>query len=237
MMKAAEKLKKSGKIRFFGFSTHARSVVPALLTKASTLPWIDAIMFKYNFRDYNDAELNKSIDAAHKANIGLIAMKTQGAGVTFEERVKKFEGSQFNRQQAVLKAVWDDERITAAVSQMATMDQLKQNIAAALDPRKMTDADRAAIRSYADATCNLYCAGCEHICNQAVPGNIAIGTTLRYLMYHDTYGEADTARELFAELPADARDFGSVDFSAAAALCPRGIDITAHMRRAAQVLA
>jgi uncharacterized protein len=236
MAQMADKLKQAGKIRFFGFSCHD-STVADLLERAATLPWIDAIMFKYNFRDYGNTELNRAMDAARKSGIGLIAMKTQGSAVSFEDGVKKFEEQKFTKQQAVLKAVWADERISAAVSQMDTLDKMKQNIAAALDKTTLAENDIMELQRYAEATRHLYCAGCQHICNQAVPAGIEIGTTLRYLMYHDSYTERDNARQLYAQLPAAARRIEGVDFSRASALCPHKIDIARHMRRAAEVLA
>lgn len=36
-------------------------------------------MFRYNFRQYGNKELNTAIDACAKADVGLIAMKTQGS--------------------------------------------------------------------------------------------------------------------------------------------------------------
>jgi predicted aldo/keto reductase-like oxidoreductase len=208
-----------------------------LITKAADLPWIDAIMFKYNFRDYGNDKLNRAMDAAHKSGIGLIAMKTQGSAISFEDGVKKFTEKNFTRHQAVLKAVWADERITAAVSHMDTLDKMKANIAAALDKTSLAESDITELQRYADATRHLYCAGCQHICNAAVPVGIEIGTTLRYLMYHDSYGERESARQLFAKLPAAARRLEGVDFSQAAARCPHKIDIAKHMQRAAEVLA
>lgn len=234
--RAAEAFKKAGKIKFFGFSCHDGTVAE-LLTKAAGLPWIDAIMFKYNFRDYGDKELNTAIDACHKAGVGLIAMKTQGSAVSFDDRVKKFEGGKFSKHQAVLKAVWEDERITAAVSHMDTLDKIKANVAAALDRDKLTAADHEALARYDQETRHLYCAGCQHLCGRALPAGLEVGTTLRALMYHDTYGDAAKAREVFAKLPAPARQIAGVDFSEAARLCPHHIDIAKHMQRAAGVLA
>jgi predicted aldo/keto reductase-like oxidoreductase len=234
--KYADQLKKEGKIRFFGFSCHDHNVAE-LLQKASTLPWIDAVMFKYNFRDYGNDKLNRAMDAAHKSGVGLIAMKTQGSAVSFEDGVKKFTEKNFTRQQAVLKAVWADERISAAVSHMDTLEKMKQNIAAALDRTSLAASDLLELHRYADATRHLYCAGCQHICNAAVPAGIEIGTTLRYLMYHDSYRDVETARQLYAQLPESARHIEGVDFSKAAALCPHQLDIAKHMRRAAEVLA
>ena len=58
----------------------------------------------------------------------------------------------------------------------------------------------------------------------AVPPGIQIGTTLRYLMYHDSYGEPERAREMFAKLPLETQQIDAVDYSRAAELCPNGID-------------
>jgi len=231
-----DKLRKAGKIRFFGFSCHHHNVAE-LLTKAAGLPWIDAIMFRYNFREYGNKELNDAMDACHKAGVGLIAMKTQGSSVSFEDQVNKFDSTKFNRFQAVLKAVWADERITAAVSHMDTLDKIKQNVAAALDRSQLTEAENSALRRYAEDTKHLYCAGCQHICGRALPAGIEVGTTLRYLMYHDTYRDPEMARSLFAQLPADAKKIDGVNFTQASALCPNRVDIAKHMHRAAGVLA
>ena len=81
---AFESLKKAGKIRFAGLSCHDARL-PEILEVAAEVGWIDQVMIKFNFRDvggrdrYDD--LNRAIDKASKANIGLVAMKTQsGAG-------------------------------------------------------------------------------------------------------------------------------------------------------------
>jgi predicted aldo/keto reductase-like oxidoreductase len=137
----------------------------------------------------------------------------------------------------VLKAVWSDERLSAAVSHMDTLDKLKENIAAALNKTTLAQAEIESLEQYAQSTKHLYCAGCQHICGAAAPPGVQIGTTLRYLMYHDVYSEPEKAKELFAGLPEEARRIENVDFSRAAELCPNGIDIPSHMRRAAKVLA
>ena len=236
MAKTAERLKKEGKIRYFGFSCHGGQVAE-LLQGAAEHSWIDAIMFRYDFSKYGDKKLNRAMDAARKSNVGLIAMKTQRSAVSFEPAWQKFKRTgKWSKHQAVLKAVWEDERISAAVSAMDTFEKLKENIAAALDRTKLTQAEREALDAYASATRHLTCDGCEHLCNAAVDGPVQIGTTLRYLMYHDTYGEADKARALFSKLPASARRWDGVDFTPAQRACPNGVEIAKHMRRAREVL-
>ena len=229
-------LKKAGKIQFFGFSCHNKNVAE-LLQKASKLQWIDSVMFRYNFREYGNKELNKAIDAAHKANIGLIAMKTQGSEASFRDAWKKFEQTgKWNKYQAVLKAVWQDERITAAVSEMDTFGKLGENIAAALDKRKLSAVENQAIERYAQATRAMACDGCDHICGAAIDGDARIADTIRYLMYHDVYDKPERARELYRSLPQAAQDQARGDFRAAEAACPHGVKLAAHMARAAEVL-
>lgn len=236
LAKRVEALKKQGKMRFFGFSCHSHNVVE-LLNTAAGLPWIDAIMFRYNFRQYGNAELNKAIDACHKAGIGLIAMKTQGSASSFEAKWKQYrQKGKWNQHQAVLKAVWADKRITAAVSRMDTFQKLRENIAAAIDPGKLSLVEEQELERYASLTRSIACDGCEHICNPTISAPVQIGTTMRYLMYHDVYGQPEEARQLFAALPAEARNLASIDFSAASAACPNKIDIDRHLKRAAKVL-
>ena len=235
MAKTADRLKKEGKIRHIGFSCHGSNVVE-LLSAAAERPWIDAIMFRYNFRRYGDKALNKAMDACHKAGIGLIAMKTQGSEAGFRDGWKKFEKTgKWTKHQAVLKAVWEDERIAAAVSAMKNFEQLRQNIQAALDKTKLTQAEHDALDRYAAATRSLACDGCDHLCGPAVPAPVQIGATMRYLMYSEVYEEADKAKALFDKLPAEARHLRGVDFSGANRACPYGVDVASHMARAADL--
>jgi predicted aldo/keto reductase-like oxidoreductase len=232
-----ERLKQEKKMRFFGFSCHGRHVAELLQLAAKT-PWIDSIMFRYNFKQYGNSELNQAIDAAHKANIGLIAMKTQGSAVSFEPEWQKFKQTgKWNKFQAVLKAVWADERITAAISEMDNLDRVRENVAAALDRTKLTRAETDELTRYAAATRHLTCDGCDHLCTAALDAGVRIGDVLRYLMYHDVYGRPELARTLFRALPEDARAIAQRDFRAATAACPHGLDIDRFMKRAASVLA
>ena len=236
LIRTVERLKKEGKLRFFGFSCHSGNVAE-LLQLAAKRSFVDSVMFRYNFRQYGNKELNLAIDAAHKAGVGLIAMKTQGSEASFQDAWKKFEQTgKWNKYQAVLKAVWADERITAAVSHMDDMSKLRENIAAALDRQKLTQLENDALRRYADATRAYACDGCDHVCGAAVKTEVPIGKTLRYLMYHDAYGEQARARELFQALGPEARRVGDIDWTQASRACPHGVDIAAHMRRAREVL-
>lgn len=236
LLTKVEQLKKQKKLSHFGFSCHHGNVVE-LLAAAARTPWIDTVMFRYNFRQYGNAELNRAIDACVKAGVGLIAMKTQGSAVSFESEVQKFEQTgRWTKHQAVLKAVWADERLAAAVSEMDSLEKIRQNAEAARDPGKLGALDIEALRRYAAATRSLACDGCDHHCTQGLSRSIPVATLLRYLMYHDSYGKQAEARALYQALPDAARRLEGVDFSSASRACPNGLDVAQLVERAARVL-
>ena len=74
----AQTMKKAGKIRLFGFSTHSN--MEECLEGAAKLPWIDGIMFTYNYRLMHEPRMKEAVEACYRAGIGLTAMKTQGGG-------------------------------------------------------------------------------------------------------------------------------------------------------------
>jgi hypothetical protein len=229
------RLKKEKKIRFFGFSCHHDNVAELLEVAAKT-PWVDSVMFRYNFRQYGNEKLNRAMNAAYKAKVGLIAMKTQGSAVSFEDKWKGFTGK-WNKFQSVMKAVWADERISAAVSAMDSLEKVHENIGASVDKTKLTQAEWQQIWRYAHETRHMACDGCDHLCGEAVEGPAEIGSAMRYLMYHDVYGQKALARELWSRLPADARNLSPDAYRRAAAACPNGLDIAGLMARANQILA
>ncbi len=229
--------KAAGRIRHFGFSCHSARVVE-LLHAAAERPWVEAVMFRYNFQRYGDEDLNRAIDTAYEAGVGLIAMKTQASSVSFKDTWSEHVGiGKWNRFQAVLKAVWADPRITAAISHMDTLPKLRQNIAAALDPGSLGATEWDTLDRYAGASRHLSCDGCDHLCNPAVDAPVRIGDTLRYLTYHESYREPEKARRLFALLPEPARRAAAeADFRGAERACPHGVEVSRHMRRAAELL-
>ncbi len=235
ILKMAEELKKEGKIRFFGFTAH--DAVPEMLQAGAALGGgIDAIMFRYNFRQYGDKELNMAMDACKKAGIGLIAMKTLGSIPDDAEEALKFKSDEFTLTQAKLKAVWADERIDAVCSQMSSVEHVMENTAAAMSPVKLSMTDFVQLNRFAARTSPQYCTGCSHLCESKVDCNLRIADTLRYLMYHDAYGEKESARQLYSALADCERDFSGIDLAAATAACPQGINIANRLLQAQRTL-
>lgn len=231
-----EELKAKDKTRFFGFSCHDGNVVE-LLNKAAKTGGIDAILFRYNFRRYGDLQLNRAIDACYRAGIAMLAMKTQGAIPKDIESVVDFRSQNFTLGQAKLKSVWADERIASIVSEMDSVERVRENVAAARSEESLTAEESHQLNQLAAFTAAYACNGCKHLCENAVTRQVAIAAPLRYLMYHECYGKTERARELYRGIPAKAREFSDRELEQACRLCPQGIDIPARLGRARELLA
>lgn len=235
----AESAKKRKLIRFFGFSTHGN--MAESLTGAAKAGWVDAIMTTYNFREMQDEKMQAAVEACYKAGVGLVAMKTQAQEIKTEEDkrlTEHFLKRGFTEGQAKIKAVLEDKRISSACTSRGNLAHLYENVAAVLDKTELTQADRELFRQYAKDTCSGYCAGCSNICGPVVPEVPHINNFMRYLMYYNSYGERQDARELFAKIPQNVRDkLLSVDYSQAEARCPQHLPIGKLMAEAVGKLA
>jgi hypothetical protein len=240
----AAEMKKAGKIKYFGFSTHTN--MADCLLGAAKLDWIDAAMLTYNLHLVDDPKMQAAVDACAKSGIGLVAMKTMGmgpgtpktpskAGLKVAER---FLGKGFTDKQAKLKVVWENPNFASICSQMPNLTILSANVAAARDMTKLGREDFHYLRQYAQETKADYCAGCGHICQDATGGAVPVNEVLRCLMYYRDYGEPELARETFASLAAEMpQGLVEVDYTRAERLCPQGLAIAQLMRQAQEILA
>lgn len=237
----AEKAKKAKKIKFFGFSTHSN--MENCLTAAAKAGWIDAIMTSYNYRLMQEPKMQAAVDACHKAGVGLIAMKTQARGQKFESDEDKklsdhFLKKGFTDGQAKIKIVLQDKRFSSTCVGMDNIALMMENIAAVLDKTKLSPKDIQALKKHANATCSGYCAGCSEICASLTPDMPYICDIMRYLMYHNSYGDKDRARKLFAKIPKSIRSkLLSTDYTIAQANCPQNLPIAKLIKEAANKLA
>ena len=236
----AENAKKKGLIKYFGFSTHSN--MARNLFEASKLGWVDAILTTYNFRLTKDPMMQKAIDACHKAGIALTAMKTQKSVNVETDEDKKliehFSSKGFTEGQAKIKAVMEDERIASVSVGMNSVAFINENVAAMLDKTKLAQDDKDVLAEYANATCSGYCAGCSHICDAAVAGVSNINDVMRSLMYHNSYGNTQLAKQTFAAIPADVRSrLLTADYRLAEQRCPQHMPIARLVREAVEKLA
>ena len=235
-------MKKAGKLRLFGFSTHSN--MDDCLEGAVRLPWIDGIMFAYNYRLMHEPRMKAAVEACHRAGIGLTAMKTQGGGPVksdSESEIKmagRFMQKGFTDHQARLMAVWEDTRIASICSQMPNLTIMATNAAAAVDQTRLSQSDHALLAQYAKETCSDYCAGCSRLCSEVLGKKVPINDVMRCLMYVHSYQDLMLARSTFETLPAQTRALlTQLDFKEAERSCPRNLPIGRLMQEATNLLA
>ena len=118
----AEAIRKSGKARFIGFSSHHKDRAP-IIQAAAEAGYVDAIMLQYRPWLDKDSPLNRALDTCWEKGVGLITMK-QIAGNFFGDkpqgdvlkdvvaRVPMLKERNLSPFQGLLHAIWTDERIT-----------------------------------------------------------------------------------------------------------------------------
>jgi hypothetical protein len=238
----ASQMKKAGKIKSLGFSTHG-NMEDCLLASAKS-GWVDAVMFSYNFRLMNTEKMKEAVAACASAGVGLIAMKSQGGGPVKTDSEAELQAAGrflergFTDKQAKLKAVWENPNIASVCSQMPSITILSANVAAARDLTSLSRNDLDALDRFAAESRTGYCAGCSRICGEAVGGAVPVSDVMRCLMYYRDYGEPGLAREVFAALSGGARArLAQIDYSKAERACPQGLAIADLMREASRLLA
>jgi predicted aldo/keto reductase-like oxidoreductase len=232
---AVAAIKKSGKAKFVGFSTHTlrRS---EYIQAAAEGGFVDVIMVQYSPFIDKESPLNKSLDVAHKAGIGLISMKQSagqfGAGrgmkTPLQEAVDKLapvlKEKNLTPFQGLLQAIWTDERIATVCTTMNNTDQVRENLDAArrFEPLKVAELEQ--LRAASLAAAPTMCTDCDGRCAAAAGTGARLGDMVRYLTYHEHHGYRSEARRNYSELTDVERDWSKADLAAAQAACPSGLD-------------
>jgi uncharacterized protein len=238
--------KARGRIRYFGFSTHAN--MARCLEAGAGLPWIDGAMTSYNYRLMQDAVLQEAITACHERGIALTAIKSQALPTNpqatlgdeteaAQQSLQSLAAAGLNPFQLKLKAVWSDPRIASICSMMTEPRTLRENVLAASDGREITAAAQQALDAHGRATARGYCLGCSDICEPTLGRTVPIAALMRGLMYARGYGDRTLARAEWSALtPAAQQMVQTSDYASAEARCPQGLAIGDMMRATRDLL-
>jgi predicted aldo/keto reductase-like oxidoreductase len=183
-------LKKEGKAKFIGFSTHANEAL--VIDAAAGRDIWDVILTSYNFKQTYVNELNSAIKKASQAGIGIVAMKTlAGGGFLDKEKTKPINST------AALKWVLSNPDITTTIPGMTDFDQLDLNVKI-LSDITITEQEKKDLL-VASAEKGLYCTGCTN-CLSACRMNLPVPDLMRAYMYAYGYSNPAMAHSLLDEL-------------------------------------
>lgn len=212
IVKAMLDLKKQGKVRFIGISTHKNEPL-VINTMAEEGIW-DVVLTSYNYRQTYLAEMNSAIEKAAAAGMGVVAMKTLAGGWLDKERTKPVNA------QAALKWVISNPNVHTTIPGITAFDQLETDLKVMRDVA-LTEQEKADL--VADASYpGLYCNACSH-CVPGCPGNLPIPELMRAYMYAYGYRNAAMASELIAETSVKADPCAGCETCSAS--CVRGFDL------------
>ncbi len=226
LKEAAEALKRTGKVKFVGFSTHD-TMIAEQIQNAAVGGFVDVIMLKYTPWLDRNAPLNKALDACHAKNIGLVSMKQLAGQTQFTaEHVPSIKAKRLTPAQGLLQAIWTDERFSASCVTLKNTEQVTENADAArrFEPLKQAEIDE--LRDAVLASNPTMCPGCDGRCSLAGGTKARLGDLARFYTYHEDHGMRSVARESYAELVAEAREWKGADLVAAREACHHKINFS-----------
>jgi aryl-alcohol dehydrogenase-like predicted oxidoreductase len=243
MIQALEALKKEGKTRAIGLSTHDPNNVVDVVLKSGKL---DVVQLTYSYPIggiYRDAAIKK----LHAAGIGLVAMKAVIAisGIRMMEEFAKGRtlmnmGIDFTPKKtgeaalAAIKWVLVNPAIATAVVDPGNTANLEINVRAMTEP--YTPRDERLLYALNERLRPLYCRMCYECRGQCAMG-LPVAEMLRFLAYNDFAGDYHHARANFLELPAEIRAVRCRDCSSCTVRCPNGVAVRDRLARAQELLA
>ncbi len=227
-VEACETLKKQGKTRFIGVSTHDVHAVADTIMKINKF---DVVQTTYSYAIGGAPLRQKAISKLYSAGIGVVAMKVIIAVAGFIPRDVELpeEGPL-----AAIKWVLLNPAISTTVPYVKNITELEMNVRAMSEP--YTSQDEKMLYTRNEDIRPFYCRMCYE-CKGNCPKDVPVTDVLRYLAYNDFGGNLNQAQENFRSLPENIRNVRCSDCPSCSVQCPNGVDVHKRMIRAQELLA
>lgn len=216
MFEAVAELKKAGKVRFLGTSSHGPSNMEPLLMTAVNSGRFDLVQASFNFMKF--PKLPEVMKEAHKKGVGVIAMKTLAGAkdMKIEEKGEEFSHAAF-------KWVLKHPEVSGLIVTMKTASDIENYLKAS--GAKFTAADQKVLDKYASLYGSEYCrTGCGE-CESSCPLGVEIATVMRYRMYFMDYGMEKRAMESYSILKKNASACVGCPDPVCIGSCPHGLPV------------
>lgn len=205
-------LKKKGKTRFIGISTHKNE--PAVVKAMAEDGIWDVVLTSYNYKQTYRDEMNKAIDMAAKAGMGIVAMKTMAGGWLDRERTQAVNAS------AALKWVLSNPDVHTTIPGITAYDHLATDLRLLTDITITADEEKELLAT--GSLPGLYCNACSK-CKGSCRENLPVPELMRAYMYAYGYGNLAMASELLSETAVGPDPCKECD--SCSAVCVKGFDL------------
>jgi aryl-alcohol dehydrogenase-like predicted oxidoreductase len=196
VLDALQTLKKQGKTRFIGLSTHRASEV---LPEAMRQGLFEVFLVTLNYTMAHDTEKLSTIERAARSGIGIVAMKTQAGGTVKPEPglPKTLPPAS---QTALLKWVLNHDFITTAIPGFSTYEHLEQDFSVATNLSYSAE-EKAFLADKSFAAQAEFCQQCGK-CSEDCPKHVNVPSLMRAHMYAVQYRNSALARDTIAGIAA-----------------------------------
>jgi len=215
VLKAMEKAKKEGKIRFAGISTHTNE--PEVVHATVDSKFYDVILVAYNFQQKHYPEVRSAIARAAKAGIGIVGMKAIRGGHRQSPSVQSAA--------AALKWVLQDPNVHTIVPGFTAFEEMETDLAVLENP-SLTGDEKKILQKEASLK-NLYCQGCRQ-CLKQCRDRLPVPDLMRAYMYTYDYRNLALAQDLVLSL--DLPNQVCEDCSECSVKCSVGFNVSAKIR-------
>jgi predicted aldo/keto reductase-like oxidoreductase len=193
-IEALHALKKDGKTRFIGISTH-RTV--DIINEAIRLNTFDVALVTLNYTMAHDPAILSTIERAAKSGIGIVAMKTQAGGTVRPDAKLPKELPPYS-QTALLKWVLNHDFISTAIPGFSTYEHLEQDFSVVRN-LSYTEEEKNFLADKAFTAEAEFCHQCGQ-CVEDCPKRVNIPTLMRSHMYAVQYRNASMAGTMLAAM-------------------------------------
>jgi uncharacterized protein len=198
MLEAVARMKRDGKIRYFGLSSHGPNL-REVFTTALNAGFFDMFMVAYNYRKHPNLE--ELVDWAWEAGVGFIGMKTikgkryevsQGRGEIFRQ-------DDGNEEQTAVKWVLTNPKVSSVIRSITSHRQLNQLVEISGETLNSSNpVDSITLSQFLSTNSNDCAIGCSD-CLKACPHKIAINDMMR-VAYYNFVDDSEEATRLFNQL-------------------------------------
>jgi predicted aldo/keto reductase-like oxidoreductase len=217
VLKAMEKAKRDGKVRFLGITTHSNE--PEVIHAAVDSKFYEVILTAYNFRQQHQEEMKQALARAAQAGLGVVGMKAIGGTRAVSKSKDKIDA------RAALKWVLQNPNVHTIIAGFTTFDELELDLSILESPLP-TPAEKSHLQKM-QLTASLYCQGCGRCvasCSRALP----IPDLMRAYMYVYGYRNLGEAQDLVLSLnlPSEL----CTDCATCSVKCVSGFNVSARIR-------
>lgn len=227
LLTAYARLKKDGKIRFTGFSTHNPLLT---LKQALDSDFVQVVLVIYS---HMQNEIEPLLKPLRDKGVGIVAMKIFAGGK--HGKLKSLIGREISYPQAAIHWVLSNPNVNTCIPTMSSYAHVEEYVAAS--GQTLNRADLGVMADYKKEAGGEFCRiGCT-VCENACPHGVAVNDILRYAMYFEDYGREKDAMQHYTAVDDSRKPLPCSECSGpCTSTCPYGLPVRDKLIHASEIL-